>query len=253
MLSRQQISFIRSLHQKKYRQMYGKFLVEGDKLVRELLASRFKISTIFKIQSWKHGIPNLKNANKDYYEVIEVTEAELQKISTHENPNQVIAVAEIPNSKLKIQNSKLALGLYLACDNLSDPGNAGTIIRTAEWFGINAVFFSENSVDLYNPKVVNAAKGSLFRVPCFYINLASLFTANPQLPVYGTFMNGENIYRTKLEKDAVILIGNEANGISDELIPFIQHKITIPSFGHAESLNAGIAAGIVLAEFRKEM
>ena len=245
MISKQQISFVRSLQQKKYRQMYGKFLVEGDKLVRELLASPFKIQAIFKTLTWSAAIQREKT------EVIEVTEEELRKISTHENPNQVLAVAEIPSVNEGLLTSVLPRGLYLACDNLSDPGNAGTIIRTADWFGIQNIFFSENSVDAFNPKVVSAAKGSLFRVACHYVDLKALFENNPQLPVYGTFVDGQSIYKSVMPKEAIILIGNEANGIGDELLPFITHKIAIPNFGQAESLNAAVAAGVVLGEFKR--
>ncbi len=245
MISKQQISFVRSLQQKKYRQMYGKFLVEGDKLVRELLTSPFNIQAIFKTTAWNVAVERSK------LEVIEVTEEELRKISTHENPNQVLAVAEIPVADDSILGNPLKAGLYLACDNLSDPGNAGTIIRTADWFGITDIFFSEGSVDIFNPKVVSAAKGSLFRVKCHYVDLKALFTNNKQLPIYGTFMDGDNLYETKLPEGAIILIGNEANEIGEELVPFITHNISIPNFGKAESLNAAVAAGIVMGEFRR--
>ena len=245
MISKQQISFVRSLQQKKYRQMYGKFLVEGDKLVRELLTSPFNIQAIFKTSGWNADL------QRDKIEVIEVSEEELRKISTHENPNQVLAVAEIPAIVEIPGDRQLKNGLYLACDNLSDPGNAGNIIRTADWFGIKDIFFSEDSVDVFNPKVVSAAKGSLFRVKCHYVDLKVLFANNPQMPVYGTFMDGESIYKSTLSKNAVILIGNEANGIGEELTPFISHKISIPNFGNAESLNAAVAAGIVMGEFRR--
>lgn len=243
MISKQQLTFVRSLHQKKYRQMYGKFLVEGDKLVRELLASPFKTDTIFRLKDWPTPT-SLKNVP-----VIDVTEADLRKIATHENPDKVLAVAEIPVSNSIIP--QLVPDLYLACDNLNDPGNAGTVIRTADWFGVKRIFFSKNSVDIYNPKVVSAAKGSLFRVECFYTDLKELFASNQQLPVYGTFMKGSNIYHAKLEKQGFIVVGNEANGISEELTEVIKHKISIPSFGKAESLNAAIATGIVLGEFRR--
>jgi TrmH family RNA methyltransferase len=246
MISKQQLSFVRSLHQKKYRQMYGKFLVEGDKLVRELLASSFKIEAIFKTSSWDAVIQRGK------IEVIEVSEEDLRKISTHENPNQVLAVAEIPVPDAAILTRPLANGLYLACDNLSDPGNAGTIIRTADWFGIKHIFFSENSVDIFNPKVVSAAKGSLFRVACHYVGLKEVFSHNPHLPVYGAYMDGESIYKNPLAKDAIIVIGNEANGIGEELTSFITHRISIPNFGKAESLNASVAAGIIMGEFRRK-
>ncbi len=223
--------------------MYGKFLVEGDKLVRELVQSDFKVDAIYSTDSWESGAESAKNNR------IPVTEDELKKISTHETPNQVIAIADIPDTSLT--RHSLPGNLYLVCDNLNDPGNAGAIIRTAEWFGIHQVFFSRGSVDIYNPKVVSAAKGSLFRVKCFYTDLHELFAENAHLTVYGTFMNGENIYLTTLDKNGFILIGNEANGIGEELLPFVQHKISIPSFGKTESLNAAVATGIIVSEFRR--
>ena len=244
MLSKQQLGFLRSLHQKKFRQMYGKFLVEGDKLVRELLQSEFKVDAVYSMEGWHEMLGSEISS-------IIVTEDELKKISTHENPNQVIAVANIPDLSVSTVQFPLAAALYIACDNLSDPGNAGAIIRIADWFGIKQVFFSESSVDIYNPKVVSAAKGSLFRVKCWYTNLKKMFEENTHLKVYGTFMSGENIYNATLDANAFILIGNEAHGINDELQPHIQRKISIPSFGKAESLNAAVAAGIVVSEFKK--
>ena len=244
MLSKQQVSFVRSLHQKKFRQMYGKFLVEGDKLVRELLQSTFKVDAIFKLKGWEFSFKGEKP------DVFEVSEDELRKIATHESPNQVLAVALIPKYNATMPAAKLEDGLYVACDNLNDPGNAGAIIRTADWFGVKKVFFSEDSVDVYNPKVVNAAKGSLFRLECNSAKLESLFEANKHIKVYGAFMQGESIYKTELDKNAFIVIGNEANGISSDLLPFIHHRITIPSFGGAESLNAAVAAGILMSEWK---
>lgn len=243
MLSKQQISFARSLHQKKFRQMYGKFLVEGDKPVRELLASRFKVHTVFAVEGWP--APNKKSK----WELITVSEAELAKISTLENPKGAIAIAEIPQQP--VGTPTVTTGLHLCLDNLNDPGNAGTIIRIADWFGIANVFLSENSVDVYNPKVVSSAKGSLFRVNCVYTDLQQLFFTNEQLPVYGTFMDGSNVYKADLPADAFIVVGNEANGIGANLTPFITKRIAIPSFGGAESLNAGVATGIVVSEFMR--
>ncbi len=223
--------------------MYGKFLVEGDKPVRELLKSNFKVDAIYRIQNTNYQVRSKET------ELIDVTETELKKISTHENPNLSIAVAQIPVSVSSglVQTE----GLYLVCDSLNDPGNAGSIIRIADWFGIEKVFFSENSVEVYNPKTVSAAKGSLFRVECVYTDLKKLFELNENIKVFGTFMNGNNVYTSALDKNGFILIGNEANGISDELIPFVSEKISIPSFGKAESLNAAVAAGIVVSEFRR--
>ena len=243
MLSKQQLSFLRSLHQKKFRQTYGKFLVEGDKLVRELLTSQFKVDAIYKIRNANYEIRNRG------VEVFDVTEDELSRISTHETPNQVIAVAQMPATDIEHQTTVIQNELAIVCDNLSDPGNAGTIIRTADWFGITKVFFSLNSVDIYNPKVVSSAKGSLFRVKCHYLDLQNLFLANRHLKAYGTFMSGENIYTAPLAAHGFIVIGNEANGISTQLLTFITDRISIPQFGKAESLNAAVAAGIIMGEF----
>ncbi len=242
MISKKQTGFVRSLHQKKFRQMYGKFLVEGDKPVRELLASDFKVYSVFSVEGWHTTGGELA------IEHITVTEEELKKLSTLEHPKEVIAVAGIPNSEPLFQNFEWQKGITICLDNLNDPGNAGTIIRIADWFGVHTVYFSENSVDIYNPKVVSAAKGSLFRVHCQYTDLKKLFKHHPQIPVYGTFLEGENIYEAELAKEAFVIIGNEANGIGAELFPYITKQISIPSYGKAESLNAGVATGIVVSE-----
>lgn len=225
--------------------MYGKFLVEGDKPVRELLNSSFKIDAIYSVEDWQKPVVNA------HFEHILVTESELKRVSTLENPNMVVAVVACTDTAPPTDS--LAPGLYLALDTLNDPGNAGSIIRIADWFGIKAVFFSNNSVDVFNPKVVNSAKGSLFRVPCYYTDLKNLFAQNRQLNVYGAFMDGENIYNANLSNSGIILIGNEANGISSGLLPFITQKIAIPSFGNAESLNAAVATGVIVSEFSRRL
>lgn len=221
--------------------MYGKFLVEGHKTVMELMDSSFKIDAIYALELW--GLNNHVAAET-------ITSKELEQISTHENPNQVIAIVDIPDFENVPTSIK---GLNLVCDGLNDPGNAGAIIRIADWFGVSAIYFSENSVEVFNPKVVSSAKGSLFRMPIYYTDLKKLFQENKQLPVYGTFMKGENIYKATLQKDGFILIGNEANGISDELKSLVTFPITIPSFGNTESLNAAVAAGIIVSEFKRRV
>ncbi len=223
--------------------MYGKFLVEGDKTVRELISSSVKIDAIFAQSEWIAQNQGQKNICQ------EVSEAELTQLSTQDSPNQVIAVAYIP--EYISGQSSLSDGLYIACDRLNDPGNAGTIIRVADWFGISTVIFSENSVDVYNPKVVSAAKGSLFRVKVLYTDLSVFFEKNKALPVYGAAMEGESIYKADMPAAGILLIGNEANGIGDELYQYVTHKISIPAFGHAESLNAGVATGIIVSEWRR--
>ncbi len=223
--------------------MYGKFLVEGDKAVRELLHSSFKIDAIYGLSEWidAHSSPDIT--------MHMVSENELLQLSTHDKPDQVLAVADIP---LQDENALLGQELYIACDQLNDPGNAGTIIRIADWFGINIVIFSVGSVDVYNPKVVSAAKGSLFRVKVIYEDLETLFNNNKDIPVIGAVMDGENIYHMALPKAGILLIGNEANGISDDLYASLTKKISIPSYGNAESLNAGVATGIIVGEWRRQ-
>lgn len=241
MLSKKQAGYVRSLHLKKFRQMYGKFIVEGEKLVRELLHTELTVDTVFSTVQ----LPEIKHLT----ELVEVTPAELAKIATQQQPDKMLAVVSIPPAGAP---GLLQDDLYLALDEINDPGNAGTIIRIADWFGIKQIFLSPNTVDIYNPKTVAAAKGSLFRVPCSYVNLPQLMKANPSLPVLGTFMQGENIYRTPLPQKGIIIIGNEANGISAEVEALVTQKLTIPSFGKAESLNAGVATGIVLSEFKRQ-
>lgn len=243
MLSKKQIGYVRSLHLKKFRQMYGKFIVEGEKLVRELLHTDLTVDTIFSTVQ----LPEIKHLT----ELVEVTEAELAKIATQQQPDKMLAVVCMPQAPLLTGPLKPAL--YLALDEINDPGNAGTIIRIADWFGVQQVFLSPNTVDIYNPKTVAAAKGSLFRIPCSYVSLAELISTNPGLPVLGTFMSGENIYETTLPQEGLIIIGNEANGISQAVEQLVTKKITIPNFGGAESLNAAVATGIVLSEFRRQM
>ena len=221
--------------------MYGKFLVEGDKAVRELIHSTFEIDVIYALPQW---IATYGAAHKL---IQPVNEMELGQLSTHSQPHQVIAVAYIP------EKASLALEpkLYIACDSLNDPGNVGTIIRIADWFGIGGLILSHDSVEVYNPKVVSAAKGSLFRVPILYADLATLFKEQPQLPVYGAAMDGESIYQRTLPAAAILLIGNEANGIGEGLQRLITQRISIPSYGKAESLNAAVATAIIIAEWKR--
>lgn len=224
--------------------MYGKFLVEGDKSVRELIHSDFKIDAIYALSGW------IGTHHPNTAEMHPVSESDLAELSTHDHPDQVIAVAQMP---VREPNALSASKLYIACDRLNDPGNAGTIIRIADWFGISGVIFSENSVDVFNPKVVSSAKGSLFKVKVMYADLKGLFKDNAALPVLGAYMEGESIYDGKLPDHGILLIGNEANGIGEELSGFVTKKISIPSFGSAESLNAGVATGIIVSEWRRQL
>lgn len=246
MLSKAKIKFLQSLQQKKFRQLYHRFLVDGDKTVRELFASTYKVESIYAEPWWLNKYSSLINKET---EVNEIDEATLYKVSSLQTPNGVIAVVQIPdNNQLHTSNH----GLILALDNINDPGNLGTIIRIAEWFGIGHVLCSMNCVDVYNPKTVNAAKGSLFRTNVHYTDLSQYFNTSQQ-NVYGAVLDGNNIYQTDFKTPGVILIGSEAHGISKELMPFVTHPITIPAYGAAESLNAGVATGIICAEVRRKL
>ncbi len=250
MISKNKIKSIVALHQKKFRKEEGLFIAEGEKVVNDLLISGWKVISVI-------GVPEYLNEQKisSDIEVIDVTTAELGRISTLTSPNSVLAIAEMPNENKAIDFSG---GLKLVLDNIKDPGNFGALLRIADWFGIDEVICSNDSVDCFNPKVVMASMGSLFRVNVVYTDLTSVFKENlaaQSLPVYGTLLSGENLFQMKNSNDGFIILGNESNGISKEIEGFITHAIHIPSFalnknGQPDSLNVSIAAGIVCAQFR---
>lgn len=251
MLSKNQIQFINSLKTNKFRKIHQKFIVEGPKLVEELLRSSYQTKHIFAISSWLEE--HTENISSETL-INNVSAKELERISSLKTANQVLAVAEIPEKKA---SSKPSNNLTLMLDDISDPGNMGTIIRTADWFGIQRIICSENCVDIYNPKVIQATMGSIFRLEIQYDNLERNLKDLPDTtPVYGTLLEGSNVFTTNLINKGIIIIGNESKGISSILLPFITKKISIPRFASlksnsAESLNAAIATAIVLAEFRK--
>lgn len=253
MISKSQIQFIKSLSISKFRKTHGMFIAEGPKVVNELANSSFKIEGIYALGDWINI--NRFRFSKDTT-LTEVTEKELGRISTLKTPNQVVAIVHITENNQ--QKSKSINELVLMLDDIRDPGNMGTIIRTADWFGIKQIICSNSCVDMYNPKVVQATMGSLFRVNVFYADLKEYLELLPKdQSVYGTLLEGENIYQSKLNTKGIITIGNESHGISKALIPFITHKITIPNYSvkpwdTAESLNASTATAIVCAEFRRQ-
>ena len=254
MISKSQVQFIKSLSISKFRKTYKMFIAEGPKVVNELANSSFKIEGIFALGDWINT--NRFRFSKDT-SLTEVSEKELGRISTLKTPNQVVAVVHIAENIQ--QQSKSLNELVLMLDDIRDPGNMGTIIRTADWFGIKQIICSNSCVDRYNPKVVQATMGSLFRVNVFYTDLKEYLEQLPKDKfVYGTLLEGENIYQAKLNTEGIIIIiGNESHGISKALTPFITHKITIPNhsvkpWDTAESLNASTATAIVCAEFRRQ-
>jgi TrmH family RNA methyltransferase len=254
MLSKNQIKFLNSLKQKKFREEHNLFVAEGNKIIPELLASTIKVKQIYSLSS---AFEKLKI--NDAIECIEIRPAELDRISSLTTPNEMIAVCEIPAYTLN--SSELKNKLTLLLDTIKDPGNLGTIIRIADWFGIETIICSDQSADVFNPKVVQATMGSIARIKIHYTDLNEFLIVNQKelkLPVFGALLEGENIYSKQLPKAAFIMIGNESKGISTSLIPQITHKITIPSFSHfksiqgeTESLNAAIATSIICSEFRR--
>ena len=240
MLSKNQIKLITSLQQKKYRKQEQLFFAEGVKVVQELLHSNFELQELFTTKQ------DFLSVSKDNLHAI--SEAELKKISALATPNSCLAVFKIPKAK-EMKES----GLILALDDVRDPGNLGTIIRLCDWFGIETLFCSEETVDIYNPKVVQATMGSISRVNVVYGDLEN-FLVKTKLTVFGTFMDGKNIYQESLPNDGVIVMGNEANGISEAVEKLVTDRIAIPRFGDlqiTESLNVATATAIILSEFKR--
>ncbi|MGL3000217.1 TrmH family RNA methyltransferase [Flavobacterium sp. RSSB_23] len=240
MVSKNQIKLISSLHQKKYRIAHQLFIAEGVKGINELLQSNFELEHLYIT------IDEFKSVSTTQKTVI--SDADLKKISALTTPNTCLAVFKIPKEKTIINN-----GLIVALDTIRDPGNMGTILRLCDWFGINQVVCSKETVDLYNPKVVQATMGSIARVNVNYLNLKD-FLETTSLPIYGTFMDGEDLYNSEITNEGIIILGNEANGISKEIEALVTKRITIPRFGNlqqTESLNVATATAIVLSEFKR--
>jgi TrmH family RNA methyltransferase len=239
MVSKNQIKLINSLQQKKYRKLHNLFIAEGKKVIQELIDANFNLELLFVTKE------NLFNTTH-HSELI--SDSELKKISVLTTANDCLAVF-----KIKEVRSNASSGLELALDNIKDPGNMGTIIRLCDWFGISKIVCTEESVDLYNPKVVQATMGSLARVEVLYTNLVDYLKATDK-DVYGTFMEGTNIYNTELPSKGIIVMGNEANGISEGVENLVTLKISIPRFGNlqqTESLNVATATAIILSEFKR--
>ena len=230
MITAAEIKWIKSLSQKKFRDSEGMFVVEGEKMVQEALKSGFKVERVMRKE--------------------EIGEAAMARISALSSPSPVLAVVRIPDSRMVAPGN----GLYLALDGIRDPGNLGTILRIADWFGIDAVYASEDTVELYNPKVVQATMGAIFRVPFYTAHIPSMCSSYSG-PVYGTFLDGENMYSKELSSKGIIVIGNEANGISKETAAAVTDRLYIPPFPAddpgSESLNAAVATAVTVAEFRR--
>ena len=240
MVSKNQIKLISGLHQKKQRSTNQLFFAEGVKVIQELLQSNFELEHLYTTQNDFETVESSKRTL--------INEQELKKISALTTPNSCLAVFKIP-----VENKIIETGLILALDDIRDPGNLGTILRLCDWFGIKQIICSKETVDIYNPKVVQATMGSIARVNVNYVDLET-FLSQTELPVFGTFMNGDNIYQSALPQNGIIIMGNEANGISKEIEKMVKIRLTIPRFGElqkTESLNVATATGIILSEFKR--
>ena len=241
-ISKNQLKLITSLSQKKYRQKHNLFIAEGVKVLNELLNSPFEIETLFCTDDFETTISEKK--------VVRISETELKKVSTLKSPNKALGIFKIPKEKV-LQNS----GLTVALDAINDPGNLGTIIRLCDWFGVTQLVCSKDTVDCYNQKVVQASMGSLTRVSIYYTDLENYITKS-NLDTFIADMDGENVYKTKFPKEGILIMGNEANGVSEEIKSLLQYKISIPRFGETqetESLNVATATAILLSEFKRNL
>jgi TrmH family RNA methyltransferase len=239
MLSKNQIKLIKSLSQKKFRSQYGLFTVEGVKGIKEFINSSFKLHHVYSISD---------DFEVDRSQFTLISETDLKRITALKSPNNALALFKIPIAKPVKTNQ-----LIVALDDVRDPGNLGTIIRLCDWFGVTDLICSTATVDCYNTKVVQATMGSLTRVNVSYLNL-KLFLQNFEFKKFGTFMDGENIYNSKLPEKGVLILGNEANGISKNIEECVDKRLSIPRFGKlkaTESLNVAAATAICLSEFKR--
>ncbi|OWK98843.1 RNA methyltransferase [Kaistella haifensis DSM 19056] len=241
MLTAHKIKILQSLYKKKFRQKYNLFLVEGNKTIKEIPLSRYKIQEIFTVNPSELGIDGVK--------IIEISDSELKKISFLQHPKDSVAVCELLEPKFLAD-----VPIQLVLDGIQDPGNLGTIIRLADWFGIEQIICSEDTVDFYNPKVIQASMGSFLRVNINYQNIEN-YLQNSTAAIIGTDMDGENFYQFDFPEKFNLILGNEGNGIRPNIEELLTHKITIPRFGKSkstESLNVSMAAGIILGQIFSE-
>lgn len=236
MITKAQVKHIQSLDDKKYRHQNKQFIVEGEKMIAELLTSSFTIETLYALSSWLE-----KNSSRSkHINTIIVEDFELKKISSLKTPNQVLAMVRMPDYSM---HSKTKLALVL--DDLQDPGNLGSIIRIADWYKIDTIYCSHGCADAYNPKVIQASMGSIFRIRIIECNIEKLLEENLEIKSYACVLGGTDLHEIGKINSGYILIGNESKGLSQELIKLSNHQITIPRKGLAESLNAAVACGII--------
>ncbi|WP_214071672.1 RNA methyltransferase [Mucilaginibacter sp. dw_454] len=245
MLSKSNISFLQSLQQKKFRREHGLFLVEGFKSVSEFVNSAYQVQAVYYTAAMAPKMLNLSQKINS----LEISSAIIEKISALKTPADVVATVSIPQWPALV-HATLNKKFSIVLDGIQDPGNMGTIIRTADWFGIKNIICSEDCVEVYNPKVVQATMGSLSRVNVQYANLQDMLSKT-KLPVYGALLDGENIYNTNFGTEGLIVMGNEGNGLTEKVKALVTKAITIPRGGEAESLNVAIATAIFCSEISR--
>jgi len=244
MLVKSQVKYIQSLGQKKFRDQEGVFIVEGPKMVRELLdAPNIELRQLYAVREWlqEHPSPPLITATSPGF--TELKEGELERISSLSTPNQVLAVFGRPSFPPPVFEKTVSLLL----DGIQDPGNLGTIVRIADWFGLRQVVCSRDCADIFNVKTIQSTMGSISRIQVVYEDPEEVIRRHPNLPVYAAVLEGKNLYETGQTSEGLIMIGNESRGIRGELLQKATHRITIPRKGQAESLNAAVATGIILS------
>lgn len=254
MLSKAKVKYLNSLKSKKFRQKYNNFVAEGDKIVIEVLKNAQHPDAIFSTAiEAVYALPNWIESNQDLLQpfqaiTTEVDNSTLKKISNFQTPNQALVILKQFNLELPV--TQIQTNLTILLDEIQDPGNLGTILRIADWFGIPNVICSQTCADVYNPKTIQATMGAFLRVRTFRLDLIEFCRNFSQLPVYGAVLGGENLFQSQLNKQALVVIGNEGKGISPEMMQQLTHHIEIPANGNAESLNAAVATGIICAAFR---
>lgn len=240
MLSRSECKYIQSLYHKKQRDAEGLFIAEGVKVAEEVLQSHYKVHQIYATEKWLSS--NKKYADK----TIIISDADLQRISAQPTPNNVLMLVHTTAQAI---NNKVSNNFFLALDGIQDPGNFGTIIRIADWFGIDQIICSNDCVELYNPKVIQSTMGSFTRVSVGYTHLP-MYLANCKTKVFGAMLNGTDVATITKPQSGIIVIGNEGRGIREDVLPTLKQAVSIKRFGGAESLNAAVATGIILSHFK---
>ena len=246
MLSKNRLKYIQSLKQKKFRQMYNNFVVEGEKMATEIIQHQgLTIEGIFALDSWITANQRLLTKYDDVLHLI--SQKDLDRISSLKTPNQILVVCKVPTYRLDLPTINNSLTLFL--DDLQNPGNMGSILRIADWYGLPYIFCSKNCVDIYNPKVIQASMGAFLRVKIVSTDFSSLLEKCPNLPSFAAVLEGEDVFKADLPKNGMLIIGNEGAGVSEKIKGQATHLIRIPKGenGGAESLNAAVATGILCA------